>query len=125
MVTPSAIPSGDLWIAIFLSWVLPITYIWGAICINIIANKTSTPNSWLAWVPVANIYLMCKVADKSGWWTLLFFVPFANIVILIIVWMNIAKALKMPSWLGVLMLIPCAHFIITGILAFAGKRINE
>ena len=102
-----------------------ITHIWAAICLNIIANKTSTSNSWLAWIPIANIYLMCKVADKSGWWALLFFVPLVNIVISIMVWMNIAKALQMPSWLGILMLIPYLHLIILGVLAFAGKRVNE
>ncbi len=94
-------------------------YVWLALCLHLIANKTSTPNAWLAWIPIANIYLMCKVADRSGWWTILFFIPLVNIIIAIIVWMGIAQARNKPSWLGILMIIPVVNLIISGILAFA------
>ena len=93
-------------------------YVWMALCLHIIANKTGTPNGWLAWIPIANIYLMCKVANKPGWWTILFFIPLVNIVIGIIIWMGIAEARNQPSWLGILMIIPIVNFIIPGILAF-------
>jgi hypothetical protein len=101
----------------FIMWL--VVYVWFAICLYIIAKKTNTPNEWLAWIPIANIYLMCKVAGRSGWWTILFFIPLANIVILIIVWMGIAEARHKPSWLGILMIIPIANLVIPGILAFS------
>jgi len=94
-------------------------YVWMALTLYIIANRTNTPNSWLAWIPIANLYLMCKEAGKSGWWTILFFIPLLNIVIGIIVWMEIAKACNKPSWLGILMIIPFVNLVIPGILAFA------
>ena len=94
-------------------------YVWVSLCLHTIANKTGTPNGWLAWIPIANLYLMCKVAGRSGWWTILFFIPLANIVILIIVWMDIAKARNKPSWLGILMIIPVVNLVIPGILAFS------
>jgi hypothetical protein len=47
-------------------------YVWLALCLHIIAKKTNTPRPWLAWIPIANIYLMCKVAGKPGWWTAIF-----------------------------------------------------
>jgi len=62
---------------------------------------------------------MCKVAGRSGWWTILFFIPLVNIIIGIIVWMGIAEARKQPSWLGILMIIPIANLVIPGILAFS------
>ena len=101
----------------FLIWLAP--YVWMALCLHIIANKTSTPNPWLAWIPIANIYLMCKVADKPGWWLILFFIPLVNIVIAIIIWMGMAEARHQPSWLGILMIIPIASLVIPGVLAFA------
>jgi len=94
-------------------------YVWMALCLHIIANKTSTPNGWLAWIPIANLYLMCKVAGKAGWWTILFFIPLVNIVIAIIVWMGIAEARNKPSWLGILMIIPLVNLVIPGVLAFS------
>jgi len=103
---------------LMLVFICLLPYIWTALCLHIIANKTSTPNGWLAWIPIANIYLMCKVANKPGWWTILFFIPLVNIVIGIIVWMGIAEVRNQPSWLGILMIIPIVNFLILGILAF-------
>lgn len=104
----------------FMSFVLWVAvYVWIALCLYIIAKKTNTENAWLAWIPIANIYLMCKVAGKPGWWTILFFIPVVNIIFAIIVWMAIAQVRGKPSWLGILMIIPIVNFIIPGILAFS------
>ena len=99
-------------------WGLAI-YVWLALTLHVIANKTDTQNSWLAWIPIANLYLMCKVAGRSGWWTILFFIPLVNLVLGVIIWMAIARARNQPSWLGILMIIPIVNLIILGILAFS------
>jgi len=103
-----------LWLVLWIA-----AYVWMALCLQIIARKTATPNTWLAWIPIANIYLMCKVAGKPGWWTVLFFIPVANIVFAILVWMKIAEARNQPGWLGILTIIPVGNFVIPGILAFS------
>ena len=94
-------------------------YVWFALCLYIIASKTGTPNGWLAWLPIANLYLMCKIAGRSGWWTVLFFIPLLNLIIAIIVWVGIAGARGKPGWLGILMIIPIINLIVPGILAFS------
>ena len=94
-------------------------YVWLALTLYFIANKTDTRNSWLAWIPIANLYLMCKVAGRSGWWTILFFIPLVNLIFGVIIWMAIARARNQPSWLGILMIIPIANLIVLGILAFS------
>jgi uncharacterized membrane protein YhaH (DUF805 family) len=94
-------------------------YIWMAICLQKIAEKTNTPNSWLAWIPVANLYLMCKIAGKAWWWMLLCLIPYVNIIFVIIIWWKIAEARGKPGWWGLLLLIPIVNFVIPGILAFS------
>ena len=94
-------------------------YVWLALTLHVIANKTDTSNSWLAWIPIANLYLMCKVAGRSGWWTILFFIPLVNLVLGVIIWMAIARARNQPDWFGILMIIPIVNLIILGILAFS------
>ena len=94
-------------------------YFWLALCLYTIANKTRTPDAGLAWIPIANIYLMCKIASRSGWWTILFFIPLLNVVILIIIWMDIAKARNQSPFLGILMIVPIANLVIPGVLAFS------
>jgi hypothetical protein len=94
-------------------------YVYLALALQTIATKTATPNGWLAWIPIANIFLMLSIAKKPMWWFLLFLVPLVNIVIAIIVWMGIAEARGKPSWWGILTIIPVANLIVPGYLAWA------
>jgi hypothetical protein len=94
-------------------------YLYVALALQTIAVKTATPNPWLAWIPIANIFLMLGIAKKPMWWFLLFLVPLLNIVIAILVWMGIAEARHKPSWWGVLTIIPIAQLIVPGYLAWA------
>jgi len=96
-----------------------VLYIWMAICLQTIAKKTNTPNGWLAWIPIANIYLMCMIAGKPWWWLLLCFIPLVNIVIIIILWWKIAEVRGKPGWWGLLLLVPVVNFVIIGVLAFS------
>ncbi len=96
-------------------------YTWFALCLYLIANKTGTPDAWLAWIPFANLYLMCRVAGLSGWWAILFFIPLVNLILVVVVWTNIARASNKPSWLGILMLIPLVNLVIPGVLAFSER----
>src|SRR5690348_4514938 len=44
-------------------------YIYVSLALQTIANKTgNTQNSWLAWIPIANIFLMLSIAKKPMWW---------------------------------------------------------
>ena len=94
-------------------------YVYVAFCLQTIAKKTNTEDSWLAWIPIVNIYLMCKIAGRPGWWVILFFIPFVNIVIMVVVWMGIAKARNQAEWIGILIIIPIANLIVPGFLAFS------
>ena len=94
-------------------------YAYIALTLQTIAAKTNTPEGWMAWIPFANLYLMCRIAGKPAWWIVLFFIPFVNLVIGILVWMGIAEARQKPAWLGVLMIVPIANLIIPAHLAFS------
>lgn len=94
-------------------------YVYYAYSLMTIANKTDTESSWMAWVPILNLLLMCRVASRPGWWLVLMLIPLVNIVILLIVWMGIAEARGFASWWGILMIVPFVNFIVPGYLAFA------
>ena len=72
-------------------------YIYTALALQTIANKTNTENGWLAWIPIANLILMVNIARKPIWWIILFFIPLANIVVAVIVLMGIAEARNKPT----------------------------
>ena len=103
----------------FLLFVFLVGYVYMALALQTIADKTSTPNPWLAWIPIANAILMLQIAKKPLWWFLLFLVPLVNIVIAIMVWMGIAEARQKPNWWGILMIVPVANLVVPGYLAWA------
>jgi len=94
-------------------------YIYVALALQTIAQKTNTENGWLAWIPIVNIVLMCNIAKKPVWWIILCLIPLVNIVIFIILWMGIAEARNKPSWWGILMIVPVVSLIVPGYLAWS------
>ena len=101
-------------------------YIYMAYALMTIAQKTKTKDSWLAWIPIANLYLMTQIA-KVEWWTFLIvlvagLIPFGFLVssgIMIWWWRNIAKRRNKPGWISLLLLIPIVNLIVMGIIAWS------
>jgi hypothetical protein len=115
-------------LAIFLIVGLAI-YIYSALALMKIANKTNTKNVWLAWIPIANIYLMTQIAKVSGLWTLAIIVSFipyigmlAFIVFAVWIWWKISEARGFPGWFGLLQLVPIVNLIILGVVAWGEPK---
>jgi Family of unknown function (DUF5684) len=94
-------------------------YVYFALALQTIAQKTGTENAWLAWIPIVNIVLMLNIAKKPIWWIILFFIPIVGIVMAILVWMGVAEARNKPNWWGILMIVPIANLIVPGYLAWS------
>jgi|ERR1700719_2190595 len=94
-------------------------YVYTALAMKTIAEKTNTENPWLAWIPIANIILLLNIAKKPVWWIVLCIIPLVNIIIFIIVWMAVAEARGKPGWVGVLLIVPVLGALMPGYLAWA------
>ena len=101
-------------------------YVYVSWALMVIAKKTKTKNAWLAWIPIANYYLITKIAKVSGLWTfalLLSFIPVVGGIVLlgVSIWLfwRIAEARKLPGWISLLMIIPGVNLIVIGIIAWA------
>jgi len=94
-------------------------YVFCSLCLQLIAKKTGTEPAWLAWIPVANLFLSCKIGGLSYLWLLAFLVPFVNVLVSIYIWYRISEARGKSGWLALLMLVPVANFVFMGYLAFS------
>jgi hypothetical protein len=47
---------------------------------------------WAAIVPIYNIWVLLQIIGRPGWWIILFFIPFVNFVISIVVALDLGKA---------------------------------
>ncbi len=98
-----------LWIAV---------YVFFALVLMALAKRTKTPNAWLAWIPIANIFLLLMIAKRPLWWFILMLIPFVNIVVGIIVWLDIIKLRGKAWWWIILLFIPIVNIIALCILAW-------
>jgi hypothetical protein len=104
-------------------------YIYYALALMTIAKKTNTEPAWIAWVPIANVYLMTKIGKLEWWWMLGFLIgiiPFLG-GLLVLVWSGylfwkIAEARGFEGWYGALTAIPLIGFIFVGIIAWGEPK---
>jgi len=85
---------GVLYLIYFVVIVFAIVGMWKTF------KKAGQPG-WAAIIPIYNLYIMCKITGRPGWWVLLFLIPFVNIVVLIMVALAIAKAFGKSEVFGI------------------------
>ncbi|MFQ6115928.1 MAG: hypothetical protein ACE5NG_17850 [bacterium] len=61
------------------------------------------------------------MAGKPWYWFIFCLIPFVNVIVFAILWINVAKACcQSPVW-GFLTILPFINFISIGVLAFTGS----
>lgn len=119
-------------IIIVLVVLLIMLYVYSAICLQIISIKTNQQPSWMAWIPIANLFLMCKIGKINYLWLLpivISFIPVVgnhiglpvNILVFGFLWYKIALARGKDGWIGILCVIPIIGLFTMGYLAFSKK----
>lgn len=75
---------------------------------------------WASVIPIYNAYVLVKIAGKSGFWLLLYFVPLLNIVVGIIILNELARSFGRSGGftIGLVLL----SFIFLPILGFGSDR---
>ena len=84
-------------------------------------EKAGVPG-WAAIVPIFNIYVMTKMADKPGWWVVLALIPLVNLVAIILICMAIAPKFGKSEGFGVGMAL--LSFIFWPIVGFGDAQWN-
>ncbi|MCK5785143.1 MAG: signal peptidase I [Candidatus Sabulitectum sp.] len=84
-----------------------------------IFTKAGEPG-WASIVPIYNAVLLMKIAGKPGWWVLLMFVPIANLVVMVLMNIGLAKNFgRSDGFIIGLILLP---YIFLAILGFGDSR---
>ncbi len=84
-----------------------------------IFTKARQPG-WTSLVPIVNLYVMLKIAQKPQWWLILMFVPIANLIVPALVIVAIAENFGKDSAFGIGMLL--LPMVFMPILAFSNAE---
>jgi uncharacterized protein DUF5684 len=84
-----------------------------------IFEKAGQPG-WAAIVPIYNLIVLLQIVRKPLWWIVLFLLPCANIVAIVLLGLEVAKAFgKSTGFAAGLILLP---FVFYPLLAFGDAR---
>jgi hypothetical protein len=101
-------PGPAFWICWSVFAILMIVALWK------VFTKAGQPG-WVSIVPILNTYFLCKITGRPGWWVILMFIPFVNLIIWIILCIDIAKSFGKGAGFGIgLLLLPFIFFLILG-----------
>lgn len=87
-----------------------------------IYTKAGKPG-WAAIIPIYNTIVMLQIVKRPIWWILLLLIPFVNIVVLIVLYYDLAKAFG--KGIGFTLLILLLPFIAYPILGFGQSEYNS
>jgi hypothetical protein len=101
-----------------------VVYVYFAYTVMVLARRLGMSKPWLAWIPVANLYLIVKMAGKEWWWLFGFLIPIVNFFVAGYVWSEIGERLGKPWWVGVLIIVPFIGFLVPGYLVLKGEAVK-
>jgi len=84
-----------------------------------IFTKAGQPG-WAAIIPIYNIVVLLQVVKKPVWWILLMLIPLVNFIILILVFVELAKVFGKGAGFGVGLIL--LGFIFMPMLAFGDAQ---
>jgi Family of unknown function (DUF5684) len=94
-------------------------YVFFGWTLSLIAQKTGTDGSWLAWFPVANFWLLIRISGRSSVWFVYLLIPLLNLIALGVLWRDVSGACGKAT--GVAWLIPTASLSVFFLLASIGQ----
>jgi hypothetical protein len=78
-------------------------------------TKAGQPG-WASLIPIYNLIKLLKIVGRPLWWIVLFIIPLANIVAIIIVYIDLAQSFGKGTGFGIGMLL--VPFVFLPMLAF-------
>jgi uncharacterized membrane protein YhaH (DUF805 family) len=106
--TSGKAPGPVFWICYIAVLIFMIAAMWK------VFTKAGQPG-WAILIPFYNLYVLCKIAGRPGWWIILCLIPFVNFIIFIILDIDIAKNFGKGVGFGIgLLLLPFIFFPILG-----------
>lgn len=107
---------------LFLFGSISLGYIILFLPLMFVAKKTFARPIWLAFIPILQLYLLVRMANKPAYWVLFLFVPIVNIFIFIHIWIEICTIIKKPIFFGMLMVVPGLNYLIMCYLGLSSTK---
>lgn len=109
-----------------------VLYLFMSYSIMVIANKLQVANSWLAFIPIGNLYILVLCAGLEAKYTWIFLaalIPFIGGLIVLVfqvyLMMKVAERRGFQNWLGILTIVPVCNIVLPAYLAFTEPKVEN
>jgi hypothetical protein len=99
-----------------------VLYAYLAFTTMVLAHRLGLRDGWMAWFPIANLYLLTKMTDREWWWLIGFVVPYVNFFVVALLWYEIAVRFNKNGWIGSAIILPVIGIFVPAYLVIAGAR---
>ena len=104
---------------LFILAIVLAIYVFSCYCCKRICEKCGKTPGVLIWIPIVQLIPLLEVAGMATWMIILFFVPLANLVVLVMMWAKICTARGKSPWLVIMLFIPILNIVFVPYLAFS------
>lgn len=99
------------------------TYLFHTFMLYKVAQKCNCHDqAWWAYVPILNLFLLIKMAEKPAWWIVLYFIPIVCLYPIFMVWVRVAENSGHSGFWGILAAFPGLCTIALIVMAFTGEE---
>lgn len=95
-------------------------YVFICICFMKLYQKAGRPETWQAFIPIYNLWIISEISGKPGWWAIMCIIPCVNIVFLIMIMIALAQAFGKGAGFAIGLIL--LGIIFLPILAFGDSR---
>ena len=99
-----------------------IFYLFFSFCLYKIFQKAGREDAWAAFIPIYNTIVLVDIIKKPIWWFIMLFIPFVNLIFIIMMYDRLAKFFGKRTMMTVLLVI--LPFIGFPMLAFGDATYN-
>jgi hypothetical protein len=112
-----------VWYGWIVSLLVVLTWVYPGFCLWAIAEKVDATHRWMAWIPILNLTLVCRIGEISQLWVLLFLIfsyfhSLLGLGVVLFLLLQIPKALGIMDPSRFLIIIPILNLVYLGWLAF-------
>ena len=104
----------------FWAFILGVYLFFGYTQYKIAQKCNCRDEAWWSFIPVLNVILQLKMAEKPNWWFFLYLIPIVNLFVIFSVWIEIAKNAGHSTMWGVFAVLPFLNIIALIVMAFTG-----
>ena len=94
-------------------------YVFYCFCLKRICEKCGVNPGVLIWIPIVQLIPMLQIAGMATWMLILFFIPFVNLVVMVMMWAKVCSARGKSPWLVIMVFIPFVNICFIPYLAFS------